>query len=90
MKRFPRVLAEAPAGYDDAEGRVRILPPEVAHRIAAGEVIERPASAVKEIVENALDAGASRVEVEIESGGVALIRVRDYGRRCLPKMQRGL
>src|SRR5947207_547428 len=60
-------------------GRIRILPDQVANKIAAGEVVERPSSVVKELLENSLDAGADSLRVEVEAGGRRMIRIADNG-----------
>lgn len=64
---------------------IHVLPPEVAARIAAGEVVERPVSVVRELLDNAIDAGATRISLEIADGGLSLIRVTDDGRGIAPE-----
>src|SRR5438093_376130 len=65
--------------------RIRQLPGSVITKIAAGEVIERPASVVKELLENSVDAGGSRIDIDVDNGGADLIRVVDNGCGILPE-----
>jgi len=65
--------------------KIRVLPDDIANRIAAGEVVERPASVVKELMENSLDAAASRIGIDVEEGGRKLIRITDNGEGMIPE-----
>ena len=66
-------------------GKINVLPFAVANLIAAGEVVDRPASVIKELMENAIDAGADRITVEIQNGGVTFMRVTDNGCGMTPE-----
>ena len=65
---------------------IQILSPHLADLIAAGEVVERPSSVAKELVENAIDAGSTRITVEIENGGITYLRIADNGCACRQRM----
>jgi DNA mismatch repair protein MutL len=77
-RRRVRIVAQE-RGVEKAMGLIRILSERVASQIAAGEVVERPASVVRELIDNSIDAGAARILIRIENGGKNLIRVADNG-----------